>query len=258
MNSKLRVLIVDDEIPSRKELIFLLEENFPEKVEIIGEAEHGWSALEKINLLNPHCVFLDIQMPGINGLDVAQILHKSHREVAIVFITAFDEYAINAFEFNAIDYLVKPFSLQRLSKTVMRLLEDKCEYLVHYKKIEDLLTNINNVLPQNAFQQVPCEDNGRIYLVKPSEIFYCNAEEGKVTIYCHKGKYKTFFNLHELENRLAFFRAHRSYLVNPDYIKVIEPLFHGCCQIILDDDSKTTIPVSRIQTKRLKEIFGIR
>ncbi|MFZ5943500.1 MAG: LytR/AlgR family response regulator transcription factor [Bacillota bacterium] len=255
MNSKLRVIVVDDELPARKELIYLLEENFTEYVEIIGEAENGLAALEKINKLNPHCVFLDIQMPGINGLDVAQAVYKSHYKTALVFITAYDEYAINAFEFNAIDYLVKPFSLQRLQKTLYRLLEGKYEYLAYYKKIEELLTGKTNALPQNT--QIPCEDSGRIYLVKPSEIFYCSADEGKVTVHCKRGKFKTFFNLQELENRLTFFRAHRSYLVNIDFIKVIEPLFHGCCQIILDDEAKTAIPVSRIQTKRLKELFGI-
>jgi len=255
MNSKIRVLIVDDEIPSRKELIYLLEENFLEKINIIGEAEHGLSAVEKINELKPDVVFLDIDMPVINGLEVAQIALSVNPEILIVFVTAFDDYALKAFEVHAVDYLVKPFSLSRLQKTIDRLLQEKIK--INNGKMKEIIHQLDNYLPRQKINKISCDDNGRIILFTPEEIYYCNAEDGRSYVSTKKGKFKTFFTLNDLEDRLGFFRAHRSFLVNLDYIQIIEPWFNSSFRLIINDELKTEITVSRIQSKKLKELLAL-
>jgi len=257
MRGKKQVLIVDDELPARQELKFLLEKNYGEQIEIIGEAEHGWAAVEKINELKPQVVFLDIQMPGINGLEVAQIVSDTNPDLAIVFVTAFDGYAIKAFEINALDYLVKPFNLSRLEKTILRLGTEKTIIKDYQNKIEKLINQLDDLFPKDKIKKIPCEETGRIVLIKLEEIYYCVAEEGKVFVFTKGKKLRTFYTLNELEEKLNFFRTHRSYLVNLDYVKVLEPWFHGSYRLILDDGFKTEIPVSRIQSKRLREILEL-
>jgi len=251
----LKVLIVDDELPARQELYYLLENNFKDKIEIVGEAEHGWDAIEKINQLKPNVVFLDINMPGINGLDVAAFILKTYPHTAIIFITAFDDYAIKAFEIHALDYLVKPVTLTRLEITVDRL--SKEGIVINQNKLNELINQVNREIPQQKINKIPCEESGRIFLIKPEDIIYCTVEDGKSLVITKQDKFKTFYTLNELEEKLAFFRTHRSFLVNQEYIKVIEPLFHGCYQLILDDDNETVIPMSRIQSKKLKEMLDI-
>lgn len=257
MDNKLLVMIVDDELPARQELNYLLENNFGDKIEIIGEAEHGWAAVEKINELKPQVVFLDINMPGISGLEVAQIVLEVNPNMAIVFITAFDGYALKAFEMNAIDYLVKPFNLSRLEKTIARLWDKKAKSENSQNKIEELIKQLDSLLLKPKINKIPCEEAARIILVKPEEIYYCTAEDGKSYVITKQGKLKTFYTLNELEDRLGFFRTHRSFLVNLDYIHIVEPWFHSSYRLILDDQDKTEIPVSRIQSKRLREILGL-
>lgn len=256
---KLKVFIVDDEAPARQELKYLLEENFADMVKVIAEVENGWLALEKINVTEPDVVFLDIKMPEISGLEVAKIITEKNSAIKIVFVTAFDEFALKAFEINAIDYLVKPVCLSRLSKTILRLNDSKnCGINNYEKKIEKLMFKIEKLYNNRRIEKIPCEENGKFILIKRSEICYCRAENGKSYVYTEDKKFKTFYSLKELENKLGLFRSHRSYLVNLDRIKMIQPLFHGLFSLILDDSFETEIPVSRIQSKKLREIFQLK
>jgi len=120
-----------------------------------------------------------------------------------------------------------------------------------------LLKQLDNVLPKNTIIKIPCEEMGKILLINPEEIYYCTVEEGNVFLVTKEKRLRTFYTLNDLEKKLKFFRAHRSYLVNLDYIKILEPLFHGCYQLVLDDGNKTKIPVSRNQSKKLKEILEL-
>ncbi|KPU26989.1 hypothetical protein TR13x_07430 [Caloranaerobacter sp. TR13] len=254
---KLKIFIVDDEVPARQELKYLLEENFKDRVKVVGEAEDGWSALEKINEMNPDVIFLDIKMPEISGLEVAQIITEKNSSIKIVFVTAFDEFALKAFEINAIDYLVKPVCLSRLRKTILRLNDSKNTTKDYEKKIEKLISKIEKLYNYQQIEKIPCEEYGKFILIKRSEICYCMAENGKSYVCTKDKKLKTFYSLKELENKLGLFRAHRSYLVNLDYIKMVQPLFHGSFSLILNDGFETEIPVSRIQSKKLREILHL-
>lgn len=253
--NKLQILIVDDELPARQELHYLLTNYFKDKIQSISEAKHGWDAIEKIKQSNPNVIFLDINMPGLNGLEVARIALKTHPDLAVIFVTAFDDYALKAFEVKAMDYLVKPIDLKRLETTINRLLIEKVK--IKPQRIHEMINYEKISLTQQKINKVPCEEGGRIVLIKPEEIYYCTLEDGKSLIVTKNGRIKTFYTLNQLEEKLGFFRTHRSYLVNVEYIKIIEPLFHGCYQLILDDEKRTTIPVSRIQSRKLKEILDI-
>lgn len=254
MFHKLKVIIVDDELPARRELSYLLNNYFSDKIEIISEGEHGLSAVKKIKELKPDVVFLDINMPGISGLEVANITLKFDPEILIVFVTAFDDFALKAFELHAVDYLVKPFELPRIEKSITRLLQEKEK--INNQNLHDIITKINNdVHPK--FNKVPCEDTGKILLFKPEDIYYCSVEDGKTFIFTKDKKYRTFYTLNDLEEKLSFFRAHRSFLVNLDYIHIIEPWFHSSYRLIMDNERKTEIPVSRIQSKKLKELLEL-
>ncbi len=256
MNNKLEALIVDDESPARQELIFLLKQNYNNNIKIIGEATNGIDAVEKINKLDPQVIFLDIKMPGLNGLQVAQIVLEKKPNIKIVFVTAFDEYAIKAFEINAIDYLVKPINLERLKKTIKRLL-NKSFPNNSEDNIEKLVSEIKNLLPNQNLETLPCEENGKIVLIKKDEIFYCTVENGTSYVGTNSKKIKTLYTLKELEQKLHFFRSHRSFLVNLNYVKHLHPMFHGSYSLTLDDNKNTEVPVSRNNSKKLRELLQL-
>ncbi len=257
LDNKLRAIIVDDEAPAREELKFLIKESFSKEIEIIGEADNGIDAIEKIKSFKPEIIFLDIKMPGLNGIEVAQISLDHNPELNIVFITAFDEYALKAFEINAIDYLVKPISFARLKKTILRLMNKQNSLTSHTNNIEKVISELKNLIPHQTEKNLPCEEYGKIILIKREDIFYCTVENGITYIGIKDKKIKTFYTLKELENKLDFFRAHRSYIVNLDYVKHVEPLFHGSYSLVLNDKSNTEIPVSRINSKKLRELLEL-
>jgi len=246
----LRVLIVDDEPLSRDELGYLLRRN--RDVEIVGEAENMEQALQQIQLLNPHVVFLDIQLSEESGLDLAKRLVDLAHRPEIVFATAYDEYAITAFELNAVDYIVKPFDEGRVQRTVEKLLRLQ-ELRERHPAIP--LNPKRNIGERTDRLAVNVDD--RILLIPVNDIVYIGFREGKTEIVTKDQRYKLSEPLAALERKLQntpMVRVHRAFLVNINGIVEIEPWFHSTYNLIMKDGSK--VPVSRTYLKELKQLLG--
>lgn len=237
----MKALIVDDEPFAREELRELLHE--ADDVEVVGEAGHAVEALAAIARLHPDVVFLDIQMPQISGLDMLAMLdHESMP--TIVFLTAYDEYAVRAFEEHAFDYLLKPLDPQRLAKTLARLRREKGG--------QDLAP-----LQQAApLRHVPCSGHNRIVLLRVSEIEYATSKLSGVYVADTDGEERfTELTLRTLEERAPLIRCHRQYLVNPDAIAEIELGEAGLAEILTRSGKR--LPVSRRYLRELKEKLGL-
>jgi len=238
----IRTFIIDDEAPARRELRFLLEGI--EGVEVIGEAASGTAALKGIRESRPQLVFLDIQMPGIGGLELAQFLGELPEVPLLVFATAFDQYAVQAFEVEAIDYLCKPFGQERVARAVA-------------KARKALLRQKAAPAPERGelCRRVPLCRGDSIVPTPPESIFYARSEEGEVVVRALDGRFRTRFTLNELEEKLApagFVRTHRSFLVNINHVREVIPWFNGSYKLVLDDREKSEIPVSRYNARDLK------
>lgn len=258
----MRVMVVDDEQPARDELCYLLRE-IP-GVEIVGEAATGEETLRKFKEYRPDALFLDIQMPDASGVDVARELARQGFTPAIVFATAYDQYAIEAFDINAVDYLLKPFSEDRLGKTVQRLrrrLEDgqvpgeQVQNREFLAKLDQIYTSLNAVERREG--KLKIEENGKIWLVPFGEILYATIEDRSVRIVTRERSYLTNYTLAELEGLLntSFLRVHKSYLASVDQIQSIIPWFNNTYNLIMKDNSE--IPVSRTYVKLFRERLGL-
>ena len=254
---KLRCVIVDDEIPSCDELFHLL--TTIEDVEVVSSANSGKEALTRIKELKPDVVFLDIKMPGMDGFGVAREIINFHNPPSIVFATAYDEYALEAFDVNAIDYILKPFSKERLEKTVQRVKEAGPKALNH-SDLKEIIDKLKGDLQTREFVRVSVIEKGRILLFSPLEVFFCSAYEGKSKVFTEDRSFFCPATLNELEDRLKgenFFRVHRSFLVNLNYIREIVPWFNGKYLITMQDSQSTEITVSRNRVKPLRKIFAL-
>ncbi|MBJ6725163.1 LytR/AlgR family response regulator transcription factor [Geomesophilobacter sediminis] len=233
--------IIDDEAPARRELRYLLERI--EGVTVVGEAANGTAGLKGIRETRPQLVFLDIQMPGIGGLEMAQFLAELPEVPLLVFATAFDQYAVQAFEVEAIDYLCKPFAAERVAKAVA--------------KAQKAL--LRRAVPEpergEPCRRIPLSRGDAIVPTPPERIIFACCEEGEVVVHATDGRFKTRFTLNELEEKLApagFVRAHRSFLVNLDHVLEVIPWFNGSYKLVLDDRARSEVPVSRYNAKQLK------
>ena len=256
----IRVLIVDDEILARDELSFLLSQW--DEIEIIGEASDGLEGYQKIKELNPDVIFLDIQMPEMNGLSLAKKIIEEGLKPLIVFSTAFDEHAVKAFEMNAIDYLLKPFDEERIQNTVARMKK-------HFERPnqEQLTHLLYQMLGQNKekeekknISKLAIQTEERVVFIDPNEIVFAYREGRDVLIKTLQDTYLTKYTLQVLEEKLSkysFFRTHRSYLVNLDYIQEMIPWFNGAHNVVMKDKEQSKIPVSRQFVKPLKDELGI-
>ena len=251
-----RCLIVDDEMPAREELKYIL--NSTKDVEVIGEASHGMEALELIDKLRPDIVFLDIQMPQMSGIDVARkLLHKEHRPM-IVFVTAYNKFAVEAFEVNAIDYLLKPISDERLKDSLNKINErrQKEKDIDELSKLIEYFKKNTKEPPQ---QRISLYHEDILIPLETKEIIYATIEDKKTIIISNKGKFETNYTLNELMDELdpsMFFRTHKSYIVNLNFIESIEPWFNSTFNINLRNN-KEKIPVSRNYAKSFKEVMNI-
>lgn len=246
----LDVLIVDDEAPARKELCYLLKDY--DEIFIVGEAASGKEALQKVLQLDPDVIFLDIKMWDMDGFDVAQNLMKSGRCPFIIFVTAYDEYAVTAFEINAIDYVLKPVSPLRLEKTVNRI-KEIFKSKENNKEANRMLRYIKSLAKKFTF-----EKNGRLYVIDAKDICYCKAAPKGSIVKTTKGVFNTPYPLTELENSTYnLFRSHKSFLVNVDKIKEIIPWFNGTYLLLIEEYEKDEIPVSRRNSKKLKNLFSV-
>ncbi len=239
----MKALIIDDERLARTELIRLLE---PYKdIEIVGEAINADDAHNKISELNPEVIFLDIQMPGKSGFDLLEELDKVPK---VVFTTAYDEYALKAFEYNALDYLLKPIEPTRLEESVKKLLEgskkDKVQESVH-----ETLT---------AEDQVFVKDGDRCWFVKLEKVRLFESEGNYVRLYFDDNKPLILRTLNYLDERLdskSFFRANRKHIINLKWVENIEPWLNGGLLAKLKGGHK--IEVSRRQAVKFKEMLSL-
>ncbi|MGI6704256.1 MAG: LytR/AlgR family response regulator transcription factor [Clostridia bacterium] len=247
----IKVLIADDEAPAREELSFLISRLVG--FQVVGVASSGSQAVFLIKELHPQVVFLDIQMPGLNGLEVSKAIEALDPKPLIVFVTAYDEYALNAFEVEAVDYLLKPVSDDRLLKTARRLKE-----LLEPKLAEKIETLLSGQGKEPVLKRIPVEKNGRIKLLEPGEIVCFFADQGYIVARTGAGDFITNFTLNELEDKIGqrtFFRCHKSYIVNLDYIKEIIPWTYSSYKLIMNNNDE--IPVSRQKSKDLAAMLGL-
>jgi len=257
----LSAVIVDDEQLARDELAFLLK-NVGD-VEVVAQGKNGVEAVNLIREHNPDLLFLDVQMPGLDGFGVIRkLLDKKVPLPKIVFATAFDQYAVKAFEVNAVDYLLKPFDRKRVSQSVERARSKIEASSSSSDKIESLVRLLESQKPQTA--KLLLKAAGRLFLVNQKEICFASIEDGVITVVTSgAGGMEGQSNCRTLEELLdsldpnLFWRAHRSYLVNINRIKEVVPWFKSSYQLRMDDKKQTEIPVSRAQTKRLRELFGL-
>ena len=261
---KLKALIVDDEYPARQELRFALS-GF-EHIEIVGEATNAQEALALVKALDYHVLFVDISMPGMSGLELGAIIQELPKQPQIIFITAYDEYAVRAFEVNAVDYLLKPVEPGRLKKAIDKVMKIYQENATPpgESAAEGTPANGDAKTPPNPASQIkidriPAEKQGKTVLVAESDIFYAFTEQDYIYIKTFNDKLFTRFTLKELEARLnsaIFFRTHRCYLVNLHKVREIIPFFNGTYNLVVEDKENTEVPVSRAQAKKLRKILG--
>ncbi|KUK82413.1 MAG: Response regulator [Pelotomaculum thermopropionicum] len=257
---KLKALIIDDEYPARQELRFALD-SF-DNVEIVGEAANAQEAMELIKALDYHVLFLDISMPGMSGLELGAAIQEMPKRPFIIFVTAYDEFAVSAFEVNAVDYILKPIEQKRLEKAidkVIRLTREPASTEAAAGSRNNKARFIEDLPNQIKIDRIPAEKQGKTILVDESDIFYAFTERDYVYIKTYADKLLTRFTLKELTARLnssVFFRTHRCYLVNLHKVKEIIPFFNGTYNLIVEDVERSEVPVSRAQAKKLRKILG--
>jgi two-component system LytT family response regulator len=259
---KLKALIVDDEYPARQELRYALS-SF-DNIEIVGEATNAQEALALIKALEYQVLFLDISMPGMNGLELGAAIQELPRQPQVIFVTAYDEYAVKAFEVNAVDYLLKPVDQARLKKAVDKVWKKYQEInQMDAGAVENGFTTPaargGNGAGQFKIDRIPAEKQGKTVLVAESDIVYAFAEQDYIYIKTYADKLFTRYTLKELEARLnpnIFFRTHRCYIVNLHKVKEIVPFFNGTYNLVVDDKENSEVPVSRAQAKKLRKILG--
>lgn len=248
-NMLIRTMVVDDEEPARSEIKYLLQQH--EDVCIVCEAANYQEAMAGIRQSRPHLVILDIEMPGMNGIDIAEKIGEIMQPL-IVFATAHEEFALKAFELNAVDYLLKPFSAKRVAQCI--------------DKVRGLLTARSPVAVGGRAQIIACrqklavEQGGKNQIISTSDILAVSSSEGQVTIFTPQKNYQTNMTLQDLQARLdenQFFRSHRSYLVNIEKITEVIPWFNGTYNLVVDGLAGCEIPVSRQQAPKLRKMFGL-
>ncbi len=254
----IRTLIVDDEEPARSELRHLL--NQTRRVKVVGEAADGRQALCEIFHLKPDAVFLDIKMPEISGLEIARQLIKCNQpKPLIVFATAYDKYAIEAFEINAIDYLLKPFDFSRLLEAVERI-QERLEHMESPEKYKSRVESLLDLLEEHVtLKKIPVHSTGRVVLIDAHKIYCAFTHNRKVYLKTNQDVFETDYTLQKLGQRLGvpFFRVHRSFLVNLSQVREIIPWFGGTYELVLSDKQATRVPVSRQRVTQLKSFFGL-
>ena len=246
-NYMIRAIIIDDERLARNELKKLLLD-FPE-IEVIAEATNASEGVEKIDSLNPDLIFLDIQMPGKTGFDM---LSELERAPNVIFTTAYDEYALKAFEVNALDYLLKPVEPKRLADALQKLQVEEDKEL-----ISDHTISVNRSI-LNEHDQVFVKDGERCWFVKLSDIRLFESVGNYAKVYFGPNKPLILKSLNALEERLdekVFFRANRKHIVNLRLIEKIEPYFNG--GLLLEMKGGEKIEVSRRQTVKFKEMMSL-
>ena len=269
-------LIIDDEELAREELKYLLDTTG--NVEVLAQGTNGIEAVDLIRTHQPDVVFLDVQMPGLDGFAVLKKLleHSDEHLPQIIFATAFDQYAVKAFDVNAIDYLLKPFDRDRVLQALERARQRLQELHSHEEspgtekhadfsgdiRIGALLKLIEQQQqPQRHSGKIILQAQSRLLLVDQKDICFASIDEGVITAVTPtlegQSKCRTLEELLDLLDPSIFWRAHRSFVVNINHIKEVVPWFKSSYQLRMDDKKQTEIPVSRAQTRRLRELFKL-
>ena len=291
-----KAIIVDDEQLARDELEYLLQR--VGDVEIVAQGKNGIEAIDLVRTHQPDVVFLDVQMPGLDGFAVLKKLLDKNRKTpmpSIVFATAFDQYAVRAFEVNAIDYVLKPFEESRIRQAIVKVRQKiagsqtpvalfAAEGMAKAasgrslpaRTMDDRLDALVRLLEQQQDQQqgwhpssaakgaaakIVLRASGRLLLIDQRDICYASIEEGTISVVTStlegQSNCRTLEELLELLNPETFWRAHRSFVVNIQHIQEVVPWFKSSYQLRMNDRKRTEIPVSRAQTKRLRELFNL-
>lgn len=255
-------LIVDDEQLARDELAYLLK-NLGD-VNVVAQGKNGLEAVNLIREHNPDLVFLDVQMPGLDGFGVIKkLLDRKLPMPQIVFSTAFDQYAVKAFEVNAVDYLLKPFDRKRVAQSVEKARAKMEPSTSSSDKLDNIVRMLESQKPQQA-SKILLKTTGRLLLVNQRDICFASIEDGIITVVTAgpngmegQSNCRTLEELLDSLDPNLFWRVHRSYLVNTQRIKEVVPWFKSSYQLRMDDKKQTEIPVARAQTKRLRELFRL-
>jgi two-component system, LytTR family, response regulator LytT len=256
-DADLRAVVVDDEPLAREEICYLLDQMGG--VEVVAQAGSGPDAVEVVTEHEPDLVFLDVQMPGLTGFEVARRLVTSGTPVSIVFVTAYDQHAIEAFEVNAVDYLLKPVDGGRLQTAVDRVRQRRSTARPLNDQLERIVQFVEE--RQGRREQVAVKVGERFLLVQADDIIFASMADESINIVTSQiSGTCNFRTLDELQARLdpaRFWRVHRSHLVNINKIKEIVPWFSRNYILRMKDAKATEIPVSRSQTRRLREYLKL-
>jgi two-component system LytT family response regulator/two-component system response regulator LytT len=274
----LSALIVDDEQLAREELKYLLDSLGD--VDVVAEGANGFEAVELIEEHAPDLVFLDVQMPGLDGFAVIERLVERARarkpeEAArrlphFVFATAYDQYAVRAFDVNALDYLLKPFDRRRVEEAVERARQRSAgaaqaatDPAPAESQLEALLRLLNKPAAESRTQptKLVVQTQNRMLLVDQAEVCFASVDEGVIRIVTRtvegQARSRTLEELQDQLDPAVFWRAHRGFLVNINHIREVVPWFKSTYQLRMDDKAQTEIPVSRAQTRHLRELFKL-
>ena len=244
---EIKIVIVEDEKISSDELKYIISKD--SRFKVIGQAYDGISAFTLIENEEPEVVLIDINIPGKNGVELAEQIKRILPDTILIFLTAYDSYAIKAFELKIYDYILKPYDENRITESlncVVSTIINRNE-----NQIIDILDN------KQIVKKIPCENNGRITLIDVSKISFCYSEGEKNYVKTYKEIYCTTKTLQELAEKTNFFRCHRSYIVNLEKVKEVYSWFNGTYKLIIDDNENNEIPVSRSHVKEVKGILGL-
>lgn len=289
----IRTILIDDEAPARDELRYLLTTHHADTIDIIGEADNATAAISLITREQPDLIFLDIHMHGLSGLELGQVVHDISPKSKIIFATAYDEYALKAFELQALDYVVKPIEEERLAKAVTHakkalypngMPSAKSPETANEEALgtdsaastptgtaealasdESTASSTAPIAPSIRTNKIAVDDGAHILLIDLDTISYITGESGRLEVHTTKGSYKSNKTLTELQERLrgtSLYRVHRSYIVNLNMVSEVVPWFKGTYWLRLPQTTaKGTelidIPVSKAQVKPIKELLGI-
>jgi two-component system, LytTR family, response regulator LytT len=247
-------IVVDDEKLASDELAYQLRE-FPD-IEVIATASNGLEAVQMIEDLEPDLVFLDVQMPGLDGMGVLRKLREKNIPLPyFVMATAFDQYAVEAFKWEALDYLLKPVEKERLAQALERARKGVAE------KQKAAPAELPPPKPSLQRTKLLVKNGQRNFIVDAQDVVYATIEDGLITVVASnlegQSNYRTIEELQSNLDADTFWRVHRSYLVNIHRIKEVIPWFKSSFQLRMDDKKQTEIPVSRVQTKRLRALLKL-
>ena len=257
----INTIIVDDEKPARDELAFLLK-GFPE-INVIGQGKNGVEAVSLIKEHAPDLVFLDVKMPGLDGFGVLKkIVERKMKMPHVVFATAFDQYAVQAFDVNAVDYVLKPFDKARIAKAIARARKMLETQTSATERLEQLVSQLGAAKPSSSPPvKILVKAQQKLLLVDGEDLIWASIDRGAISVMARNvegsSNYRTLEELGEALDSESFWKPHRSFLVNIHHIKEVVPWFNSTYMLKMNDKKQTEIPVSRSQIKRMRELFKL-